>query len=81
MAPALAELAEPVYARAGREPFLWGDGSYGSIVKIITDGVAAPKEHTGAMPSRGGAPLTDEQVRAVAAYVYALRRTGQSTGR
>ena len=54
--------------------FLWADGSYASIVKIIEEGVANPKEHTGVMPPKGGAQLTEEQVRAVAAYVYALSR-------
>ena len=28
------------------------------------------------MPPKGGAQLTDDQVRVLAAYVYALRRTG-----
>ena len=57
--------------------FLWGDGSYRSIVETITDGVPAPKEHTGVMPPLGGAQLTGEQVRAVAAYVYALSRAAR----
>jgi len=38
--------------------------------------VPIPKEHTGVMPPKGGAQLTDDQVRALAAYVYALRRAG-----
>ena len=52
--------------------WLWGDGSFGSILKTITDGVPAPKEHTGVMPPLGGAQLTWVQARAAAAYVYAL---------
>jgi mono/diheme cytochrome c family protein len=52
--------------------WLWGDGSYAFIVRTVTDGVPTPKQHPGAMPPKGGAPLTDEQVRAVAAYVYSL---------
>jgi hypothetical protein len=32
-------------------------------------GVATPKKYPGVMPPRGGSPLTDDQVRAVAAYV------------
>ena len=56
--------------------FVWSDGSYASILRLIEDGVPNPKEHTGVMPPRGGAQLSDEQVRAVAAYVYALSRAG-----
>ena len=55
------------------------DGSYDSIVQLITTGVpkAAIKDpsHPNAMPPRGGtrpAPLTDDQIREVAAYVYSL---------
>jgi len=53
------------------------DGSYDSIVQLITTGVpaAALKAHTRPMPARGGsrpAPLTDDQIREVAAYVYSL---------
>ena len=50
------------------------DGKYESIVKIIIDGVPQPKEHPGLMQPRAGRPLTDEQVRAVAAYVFTLSR-------
>jgi len=52
--------------------WLWGDGSYAFIVRTVTDGVPTPKQHPGGMPPKGGAPLTDEQVRAVAAHVYSL---------
>jgi len=52
--------------------WLNGDGSYAFIDSIEIAGVPAPKQHPGAMPPRGGAPLTDDQVRAVAAYVYSL---------
>lgn len=53
-----------------------GDGSYQSIVNIVTTGVPVAKKHPGAMPPMGGASLTPEQVRAVAAYVYSLGRRG-----
>ncbi|HVX41543.1 MAG TPA: c-type cytochrome [Gemmatimonadaceae bacterium] len=55
------------------------NGSYDDFVRIITDGV--PRDsikvatHRFPMPARGGprpAPLTDDQVHAVAAYVYSL---------
>ena len=52
--------------------WLWGDGSYRSIAKTITAGVAQPKQYRSPMPPMGGAELTDDQVRAVAAYIWGL---------
>jgi mono/diheme cytochrome c family protein len=52
--------------------WLWGDGSYRSIVRTIRQGVPQPKEHTGVMPPMGGAQLTPAQLNAAAAYVFAL---------
>jgi glucose/arabinose dehydrogenase/mono/diheme cytochrome c family protein len=52
--------------------WLWGDGSYASIVKTIRQGVPTPKEHTGVMPPMGGAQLTPAQLAAVGAYVFSL---------
>ena len=52
--------------------YLWGDGSYASILGIIKQGVAKPKQHTGVMPPMGGAQLTPTQVAAVAAYAWSL---------
>jgi mono/diheme cytochrome c family protein len=49
-----------------------GDGSYDFIVNTVTNGVPKPKQHPAPMPPKGGAPLTDDQVKAVAAYVYSL---------
>jgi mono/diheme cytochrome c family protein len=49
-----------------------GDGSYDFMVRTVTDGVPKPKQHPAPMPPKGGAPLTDEQVKAVAAYEYSL---------
>lgn len=51
---------------------LWGDGSYRAIEKTITAGVPEPKKYRSPMPPIGGAQLTDDQVRAVAAYVWGL---------
>ena len=55
------------------------NGSYDDYVRIITDGVPADKikdkAHTLAMPPRGGtrpAPLSDAEIKAVAAYVYSI---------
>ena len=52
--------------------WLNGDGSYAFIVGVVQKGVASPKESPAPMPPMGGANLTPEQVRAVAAYVYSL---------
>ena len=49
-----------------------GDGSYDFIVHTVTTGVPQPKQHPAPMPPKGGATLTDDQVKAVAAYVYSL---------
>ena len=49
------------------------DGSYESIVQNIITGVPEPKEFTGGiMLPRGGSSITDDQVRAVGAYVWTL---------
>ena len=51
-------------------------GTYPEIVQIITDGV--PKEKVKlstaqfGMRARGGANLTDDQIKNVAAYVYSI---------
>jgi len=49
-----------------------GDGSYQFLVNTITNGVPKPKEHPAPMPPKGGAALTDDQVKAVAAYEFSL---------
>jgi mono/diheme cytochrome c family protein len=51
------------------------DGSYEGIVQTILNGVDPAKSTIGtAMPPKGGSTITDEQVKAVAAYVYTLSR-------
>lgn len=57
------------------------DGTYDDYVRIITEGVPSAsikdKSFSGMMPPRGGgrpAPLTDDQIRAVAGYVFTLRK-------
>ncbi len=50
------------------------DGEYESIVELVNTGVPQPVEYPGAMLPTAGMPLTDDQVRAVAAYVYVLSR-------
>lgn len=48
------------------------DGSYESIVQNILTGVEVPKEFPGLMLPKGGSSITDEQARAVGAYVWTL---------
>ena len=52
--------------------WLNADGSIASIEKVVTEGVAKPKKMPAPMPPKGGGQLTEEQVKAVAAYVYSL---------
>ena len=60
--------------------WLWSDGSYAGIQKTITDGVPQPKNYRSPMPAMGGAQLSADQVKAVAAYVYSIshRAPGKS---
>jgi glucose/arabinose dehydrogenase/mono/diheme cytochrome c family protein len=57
-----------------RAKWLWGDGSLGAIEKVIAQGVAQPKAYRSPMPPKGGAALSDADVAAVAAYVWAISR-------
>ena len=52
--------------------WLHGDGGLAFLARIIESGVPRPKEAAAAMPSAGGARLSPAQLRAVAAWVYAL---------
>jgi len=52
--------------------WLWSDGSLDGIQRTIVAGVAKPKKFRSPMPAKGGATLSDEQTRAVAAYVWGL---------
>ena len=47
-------------------------GDFASLQQVVNNGVPNPKQFPAAMPAKGGAPLTAEQVRQVAAYVYSL---------
>ena len=51
-------------------------GSYDEIVQTIHTGVPKPKAHPGSMPPLGGGSFTDDQVRQLAAYVFALSHQG-----
>ena len=48
------------------------EGTYDELVQVITNGVAQPVQYPAPMPPRGGANISEEQIRQVAAYVYAL---------
>jgi len=51
------------------------DGSYESIVQNILEGVTAQESSSGVpMPAKGGTAITDDQVNAVAAYVWTLSK-------
>ena len=52
------------------------DGTYQAIVKIVTNGIDDKASKTGViMPPKGGSAISDQDVRAVAAYVWTLRKT------
>lgn len=51
-------------------------GAYPEIAQIIKTGVPNPREFAAPMPPMGGGSFTDEQVNAIAAYVFALSHQG-----
>jgi len=53
--------------------WLHSSGTYDEIVALILAGVPAGKSKSGIpMPPKGGSSLNEEQVKAVAAYVWSL---------
>ncbi|MBR9990840.1 MAG: cytochrome c [Gemmatimonadetes bacterium] len=58
------------------QEWLNSDGSYESIINVVRTGVPQPVQFAAAMPPMGGIQLSDEQIRQVAAYVYALSHGG-----
>jgi glucose/arabinose dehydrogenase/mono/diheme cytochrome c family protein len=62
----------PLGSDLTKKEWLWSDGSWKGLAKTIMDGVPVPKRYRSPMPGMGGAQLTNEQVEAVAAYVWAL---------
>ncbi len=65
-------IGTPVGADLSSGTWLWGDGSLQSITDIIKNGVSKPKQHPGAMPPFGGVSLSDSELAAVSAYVWAI---------
>jgi mono/diheme cytochrome c family protein len=51
-------------------------GGYDEITSIIQAGVPNPEQFPGVMPPLGGGSFSPEQVRSLAAYVFALSRAG-----
>ncbi|WP_293376425.1 c-type cytochrome [Phenylobacterium sp.] len=51
---------------------IWTDGSLGSIKDLIAKGVPQPKQYRSPMPPEGGAQFSDDDLNAVAAYVWAV---------
>ncbi|MCU0620135.1 MAG: cytochrome c [Gemmatimonadales bacterium] len=49
-------------------------GEYAGLVTVITKGITAAEAKTGKgpMPPKGGSQISDEDVKAVAAYVYTM---------
>lgn len=47
-----------------------------NLVQLINTGVPAPQQFPGVMLPRAGANLTDDQVQALAAYVYSISQDG-----
>lgn len=55
--------------------WLHSDGSYDAIVQTIMNGVTAEESTTGVpMPPKAGTTITDDQVKAAAAYVWSLSK-------
>jgi len=51
------------------------DGSYEGLIKVVTTGIDDKASQTGQiMPAKGGSAMSDDEVKAVAAYVWTLRR-------
>jgi predicted CxxxxCH...CXXCH cytochrome family protein len=58
--------------------WLHGPGTYESLIEWVKHGVPATRTYTGeAMPPRGGSPMNEADVRAVAAYVWSISHPPQ----
>lgn len=53
-----------------------GEATWEAIQEVVRNGVPNPVEHPSPMPPMGGAQLTDEEIAAVSAYVYAISHQG-----
>jgi glucose/arabinose dehydrogenase/mono/diheme cytochrome c family protein len=55
-----------------KKEWMWSDGSFAGILKVINEGVPQPKKFRSPMPPQGGAQLSDTQASALAAYIWGL---------
>jgi glucose/arabinose dehydrogenase/mono/diheme cytochrome c family protein len=55
-----------------KKEWMWSDGSFAGILKVINEGVPQPRKFRSPMPPQGGAQLSDTQASALAAYVWGL---------
>jgi mono/diheme cytochrome c family protein len=51
-------------------------GEWSEIQGIVRNGVPTPKQHPSPMPPMGGAQLSDQEIQAVASYVYSVSHQG-----
>jgi mono/diheme cytochrome c family protein len=58
------------------QDWLNSDGSFDDIMNVVRNGVLQPVQYPAAMPAMGGAQLTEDQIRDVTAYVYAISHGG-----
>jgi cbb3-type cytochrome c oxidase subunit III len=57
--------------------WIHGDGSIDMIIKTVTAGIPQEASKSGiVMPPKGGSTISDDDVKAVAAYVYSLSHKG-----
>jgi mono/diheme cytochrome c family protein len=55
------------------DEWVHSDGSFEGILATVTNGVTADASTSGIpMPAKGGSSITDDQVRAISAYVWTL---------
>jgi mono/diheme cytochrome c family protein len=66
----------PVGPALNDQQWLHIGGDFEEIVNIINVGVAQPAQFPAPMPPQGGGNFTPDQVRAIAAYVYAISHPG-----
>jgi mono/diheme cytochrome c family protein len=62
----------PIAPQLSDKTWLNITGDYPEIVGIITSGVPKPKQYPAPMPPKGGAAITDDQIKNLAAYIYSI---------
>jgi mono/diheme cytochrome c family protein len=67
------QLAPPLVSHK----WLTGDGTYAFIQQRVKEGMPKPTPpYVAPMPPMGGAQLTPDQIKSVAAYVYSISHSG-----